>query len=34
MYVPEDYAMLHTALCNENVEFVVLAETLFAAKHT
>jgi hypothetical protein len=34
MYVQEDNAVLHNALCNENVDFVVLAEALFATKHT
>ena len=34
MYVQDDYAVLHTALCNENVEFVVLAKTLFSLMPT
>ena len=29
MYVQDDCAILHTALCNENFEFVVLAEGPF-----
>jgi len=33
MYVQEDNVALRTALCNESVEFVVLTEALFAAKH-
>jgi len=34
IYVQEDYAVSHTTLCNDNVDFAVLAKALLATKHT